>query len=370
MDYIVQFQLNIYAFIVLMVLFIIIKARARVESFGKKLLRMIMYATAVAIVIEPITWILDNKVFPGAYFLGYSTNFILFLMGPILGGLMLSYVDYHLLKQPARIYRRGFYQHVSVVTFFILLINIAYPLYFQILPEENRYISGDFKVAHYAVIAAPYLYMLIFSFRNRQRVPAYVSYVFMIFYALPIIGLALRLFEPELFFAWTTIVIGILVSYTFLESSSTELDSLTKLYHRQSYETYLRNLIETKRSFEVVVLDLNRFKAINDQYGHQKGDHVLIEFGWILQKTFHHNALTARLGGDEFVIVIEKDEDATVKRDMEVVAALLKKHPDPLLSSLTFSYGCQCYEPGMSMDELYNAADKKMYKVKRESRPV
>lgn len=369
MEDLVQFQLNVFALLVLTVLFIIMSARAKVRSFSKKLLRMIMTATAVAIVVEPLTWIFDKKLFPGAYFLEYSTNFILFLIGPILGGLLISYVDYHLLKNPSRIYKAGFYQHISGLTFIILLINFFYPLYFQVAPDTNRFSSGDFKDLHYIMLATLYLYMFFLVLKNRKKVPAYVSGIFLLFFALPIIGMVVQLFDSKLYFSWTANVLGILVAYTFLESNSTEQDSLTKLYNRQSYEMYLRHLLEIKRPFGVIIIDLDGFKQINDLYGHQTGDQILIEFGRILQKTFQQKALTARLGGDEFIIVTEKDKRA-IDEDIERVAHLVKKHEDPLIESLTFSYGCQCHEKGMTMEELYNLADQKMYEFKRGHQPV
>ncbi|MGP4076281.1 hypothetical protein [Halobacillus sp. K22] len=104
MEYFVQFQLNVFAIVILAVLFMIMRTKSTVKSFSKKLLKMIMVAAAVAIIFEPLTWIFDRKLFSGAYVFEYSTNFILFLIGPVLGGLLLSYVDYHLFKNSSRIY--------------------------------------------------------------------------------------------------------------------------------------------------------------------------------------------------------------------------------------------------------------------------
>lgn len=85
MHYLVQFQINIFAIIILIVLFLIIKMKSKVKSFSKQLLNLIMIASAVAIVMEPLTWIFDGMSFFGAFFLEYFTNFILFMMGPKLG---------------------------------------------------------------------------------------------------------------------------------------------------------------------------------------------------------------------------------------------------------------------------------------------
>ncbi|RWZ58627.1 GGDEF domain-containing protein [Halobacillus fulvus] len=369
MDYFVQFQLNVFALVILAVLYMIMLARAKVESYGKKILKAIMIATAIAIVVEPLTWIFDKKLFPGAYFLEYSTNFVLFLMGPILGGLMLSYVDYHFFKDPSRVQKKMFYQHMSLVTFFILIINLFYPIYFQVTPVTNNYSSGDFKDVHYLVLAGLYIYMFIFVIKNRKKVHSYVSGMFIIFFALPIFGMVIQMFDSKLYFSWTAIVLGILVAYTFLESTTTEQDFLTKLYNRQSYEVYLRHLIEIQRPFGVILIDLNYFKEINDEYGHHKGDEVLIEFGQILQKVFQKEALTARLGGDEFIVVVEKAKKTPDQYAHQIQKAL-HANRDPIVRNLTFSYGYESYTTGRSMDDLYTTVDEKMYQAKRESRLV
>ncbi|SFF64577.1 diguanylate cyclase (GGDEF) domain-containing protein [Halobacillus alkaliphilus] len=368
MEYFVQFQLNMFAMMILAVLFIIMRAKSRVKSFSKRLLKMIMVGAAVAIVFEPLTWIFDRKLFFGAYFLEYSTNFILFLIGPVLGGLMLSYVDYHLFRSPSRIYKRMFYQHMSLLTLLILLVNLIYPVYFDVAPITNRFSSGDFMDLHYVVLASIYIAMFVMVIRHRTKVPSSVQLIFLIFFALPIGGMIVQLFDSKLYFSWTSIALVVLVAYTFLESTTTEQDFLTKLYNRQSYETYLQHLIEKKCSFGIVLIDLNDFKHINDEYGHYKGDQILIEFGRVLKEAFPNQALAARLGGDEFIVLVENGSD--IDPYVTSIHRLLEKREDPLLKTLSFSYGFQDYQEGMSMDELYTSVDKKMYSDKRAQRSM
>ncbi|MCT2535998.1 GGDEF domain-containing protein [Aquibacillus koreensis] len=363
MHYIVQFQINIFAIVILIVLYLIIKTKSKVKSYSKQILKYIMIASAVAIIMEPLTWIFDGMTFFGAYFLEYSTNFILFMIGPILGGLMLSYVDYHLFKDPKRIYKKRFYQGASAVTFIILIINIFYPLYFQINPETVSFSSGDYKGLHYLVLASLYVYMFLLLILNRKRIRFYALSIFLVFFMLPIIGMVVQLFESRLYFSWTSIVLGILVAYIFLETSSSEEDYLTKIYNRHSYETYVQHFIEVNKKFGVILIDLDNFKEINDQYGHDKGDQVLIAFAQVLKKVFHTNSLVSRLGGDEFIVVIEKS-DTKVEQYISSVEHLLKNHDVTFINQLTFSYGYQQYLENMTVDELYSKVDKKMYNDK------
>ncbi|MFB1083162.1 GGDEF domain-containing protein [Jeotgalibacillus sp. JSM ZJ347] len=365
MDYLVQFQLNVFAFAILIILYIIVKMRSKVETFSKKLLILIMITSAVAMALEPATWIFDGMLFPGAYFLEYSTNFLLFLIGPVLGGFMLSYVEYHIFKDPKRIIKKGYYQHLSVLTFFVLLVNMMYPLYFDVDPVSNSYSSGAFKDIHYVVLASFYIYMMYFLLKNRKNTNSYVINIFLGFFALPIFGMVIQMFDSKLYFSWTSGVLGILVAYIFLESTTTEEDFLTKLYNRHSSEVYLKHLKEVEKPFGIMLMDLNNFKDINDEYGHQKGDQVLIGFANVLRKAFQQKGLIARIGGDEFIIIFEGEymKPDQIAADIDLH---LNKLEDPVLKQLSFSYGFEMYQQQFTLKEMYMAADEKMYRYKRE----
>ncbi|WP_066186794.1 GGDEF domain-containing protein [Gracilibacillus timonensis] len=366
MDYIVQFQINIYAIMVLIVLYLIIKLKSRVETFGKRLLKLVLIGTAVAIIVEPLTWIFDRKTFYGAFLLEYGTNFLLFMLGPVLAGLMLAYVDYHLFTAPKRIYRRFFYQHISLLTFIILLINLFYPIYFSVEPVHNIFHSEMWKPLHYLLLASVYLYMALFVWRHRRRTRPYVINIFFIFFILPILGMVVQLFDSKLYFSWTSIVLGILAAYIFLETISAEEDNLTKVYNRHSYELYVRYLMEDRKPFGVILFDLDRFKGINDRFGHDTGDQVLVAFAQVLQKVFAANALVSRMGGDEFVVVLRTEEE-NIDNYIEEVQALLRKSEMNHVNGLTFSYGYQRYSEAITADEMYTLVDKKMYAFKNRS---
>ncbi|WP_404408280.1 GGDEF domain-containing protein [Jeotgalibacillus malaysiensis] len=369
MDYLVQFQLNVFAFAILIILYIIVKMRSKVETFSKKLLILIMITSAIAMILEPATWIFDGMLFPGAYLLEYSTNFFLFLVGPVLGGLMLSYVDYHIFKDPKRIYKKGYYQHLSVITFLVLLVNMVYPIYFDVDAATNSYSSGVFKEIHYVVLASFYIYMIYFLFKNRKKTSSYIVNIFLGFFSLPIIGMVIQMVDSKLYFSWTSGVLGILVAYIFLESTSTEEDFLTKLYNRRSTEVYMKHLKEAEKTFGIMLMDLNYFKEINDEHGHHKGDQVLVGFANILKKSFQQKGLIARLGGDEFIIIFEGGH---IKPDQiaQEIRRQLKKQHDPILTSLSFSYGYELYEHHQSLNDMYMTADEKMYKDKHASKMI
>lgn len=186
--------------------------------------------------------------------------------------------------------------------------------------------------------------------------------------------------------AWVYIFVGLLVSFLFgflclhnydlnrmreeLEGLS-EKDALTGVLNRRGLFRLLEELTQdTLHPFLLCYLDLDKFKDVNDRYGHNTGDKVLQSFVHILQKYVGDNGEIARIGGDEFVLVFReaagREEADPFFREMK--EALQK----PLTVgrnhhiSVSFSAGTAHYpEDGRSMDELVAAADNAMYTSKR-----
>ncbi|MFH5837300.1 diguanylate cyclase domain-containing protein [Proteiniclasticum sp. C24MP] len=363
MDYLVQFQINIFALFILLSLYLFVRI-STIRTFSSRLLRVLIVATAVSIIMEPLTWIFDGMLFRGAFLLEYGTNFLLFLLGPVIGGLLLSYMDYRTYKNPRRVRERFYYQQVSFLTFLLLVVNIFLPIYFSVNPVTNSFSSGDYKEIHYVVLAGFYIYMLYFILRSRRKITRKESMIFILCFLLPIIGMVIQLYDSKLHFSWTSIVIGLMIIYVFLETTPSEEDYLTKLYNRKNYESQLNYFVQIRKPFGVVIFDLNYFKEINDSYGHQKGDEVLIAFGQALKKTFDRYGLVSRLGGDEFAVIIDGQYDS-IEFLIEELTGALSHHEDPLVNKLEFSFGYQKHQESISLDELYNLADHKMYAHKQ-----
>ncbi len=364
MDYFVQFQLNFYNIIVLIILYVLIIKRSEVESFSKQLVKATIFFAGAAIIIEPLTWIFDGAQFFGAYFLEYSTNFVLLLMAPIIGAIMLCYVDYSFFQDRNRLKKRFFYLHFLAITLITLIINIFFPIYFEVARDTNIYSSGDYGWIQFILVGAMYVYMLAFVLVNRKRAHRNVRRIFTFFFLWPIIGMIVENFNIHLNFSWNFIVLSLLVVYAFLESTTSERDYLTKIYNRLSYETYVYHLIETHKFFGVVLIDLDKFKEINDKYGHQKGDDVLVDFAMILNRVFAPNKMVSRLAGDEFMIVVEDDID--IETRIKDIYNRMHNSDNKMLKELELSYGFQAYKMNMTIDELYLKVDRKMYKDKNK----
>jgi diguanylate cyclase (GGDEF)-like protein len=149
-------------------------------------------------------------------------------------------------------------------------------------------------------------------------------------------------------------------------------DPLTGLYNRRFLEEALKNMLEsarrTRRPLSVILIDLNGFKAINDEQGHPRGDRVLCDVAAALKSSLRQSDVLGRQGGDEFILIDPADRDAAA-RLLERAAEEVQKR-----TSLSLSAGIATWpEDGQTPVELIDAADRRLGDSKRrshESRPV
>jgi diguanylate cyclase (GGDEF)-like protein len=153
-------------------------------------------------------------------------------------------------------------------------------------------------------------------------------------------------------------------------------DGLTGLVNRQLFEDRLRHSLALARRNDsqvgLLYVDLDRFKPVNDRYGHEAGDQVLVEAAERLKECVRGADTVARIGGDEFGVILE----ALVHRQEAILAArrINEAFARPFLvmgheCHVGASVGIGCYpEDGEEFETLLAKADKEMYRAKKEQR--
>ncbi len=150
-------------------------------------------------------------------------------------------------------------------------------------------------------------------------------------------------------------------------------DPLTGLLNRRGLFDTLDALIQTNKKFYLCYLDLNKFKFINDTYGHTIGDNVLRFFTNEVQRLTQSMPNTfARMGGDEFIIVFKNDiSEEEITNAFSVIHTSLQtaKIVSDDQFKISFSIGMAQYpRDGKAVDDLINHADKNMYMHKQSGR--
>jgi len=145
-----------------------------------------------------------------------------------------------------------------------------------------------------------------------------------------------------------------------------DTDLLTGLMNRTAAKEDIEDhLAETRETGVMLLLDLDKFKSVNDKLGHQMGDKVLVDVSADLKKMFRNSDVLSRLGGDEFIIYMKAvPEDAWVRRRAEEVVRTVRRWVTDGTTNIqiTASVGVVTTN-GMerSYEDLYRAADIAMY---------
>jgi diguanylate cyclase (GGDEF)-like protein len=154
-------------------------------------------------------------------------------------------------------------------------------------------------------------------------------------------------------------------------------DPLTRLYNLRYLEIQLPLLLDAgkndRKTVLFAVMDLMNFKLINDTFGHEFGDYVLVEFAGYLKQIFRKDDICSRVGGDEFLMVFYDYPSEKTGRLRENIKGFLnepgiKKIKDDKIN-FDINIGFSCYPTdGSDYDTLFKVADLRMYKDKKRNK--
>ena len=188
----------------------------------------------------------------------------------------------------------------------------------------------------------------------------------------------LALLEKNMKQFWSIIVVAIITSLILLFVINRLLtgtiklatfDPLTGVYNRTSYLSHVKSLLRNKtKKVGLLVLDLDNFKQVNDQYGHVVGDNILVEMANVLRENVNKEGIVVRFGGDEFAIVIENASVEKLKGLSEAIMTAVhhkKNSENAIWAVITVSIGGAIQEELNETEvSLFMRADKALYESK------
>ena len=154
------------------------------------------------------------------------------------------------------------------------------------------------------------------------------------------------------------------------------IDPLTNVYNRRYMYTYLTEQVEIAKAhgtpLSVALFDIDKFKLLNDNYGHLLGDDVLKALSHILKNACRPGEIVARYGGEEFIMILPGlDNNAAYKRANEIRECLEQSYLSPELPKdkpVTISGGVSTYTEGLNEEKLVSIADENLYRAKENGR--
>jgi diguanylate cyclase len=248
----------------------------------------------------------------------------------------------------------------------------AFPQWFPLIYVTaflflRRKMAIHFSIVIYASIAIPFLISLFVTradFSDKMQFPIILSML----EAHPIyIALLLGVSTLQEAFLRATV-------YAEAMSIAATIDHLTQLPNRRSLTEKLQRQLnqfqsgQTKHSFAVILLDVDRFKQINDTFGHAMGDQVLIAIAAILQERLRHEDMIGRWGGEEFLMVTQDTNTRDAIRTAERLRAMICERVACEDTIVSASFGISLATPSDTLETLVQRADQALYAAKEKGR--
>ncbi|GLT17047.1 GGDEF domain-containing protein [Vibrio zhanjiangensis] len=167
--------------------------------------------------------------------------------------------------------------------------------------------------------------------------------------------------------------LGAMIEQEIKSVQMATLDELTMISNRRGFLSLAEQVLQVckrkQHNSSIIVFDLNKFKPINDTYGHHEGDHVLKVFAMELIGWFRESDVVGRWGGDEFVVLLSDTTPEMVKSSLsgfsDNMAKVNQESGKPYNIEFSCGVSCHKYDCELSIEERIERADKEMYKVKR-----
>lgn len=368
--------INIYSILLLIIIGFRAARLTEKDSLQDKLYMMMLYSTIFMLIIDIFSRFdgKPNTIYP---IINRFGNLLIFMTSPVLSSIWLLYVHFQVFhhedKTNQLTYKLVF---INIVNAIILMVSQFYGWFFYI-DANNIYHRGPLFLLPAFLTITLMLVAFLIILKNRGKLEKKYFFSLMFFAFPPLIGIVLQIKFYGFSLILNSVVPSMLVLFLNIQNHNIYSDYLTGVNNRKSLDRYLEKKISAStpnKSFSAILLDLDNFKAINDNYGHDMGDNALETTAKLLKSCLRSNDLIARYGGDEFFIVL----DVSKKKDLEIMVKRINNCFEKYNESssepykILFSSGCAVYDYNshMKSEEFQKYVDVLMYEDKQKHKMV
>ena len=344
------------------------------QQMNRVLFRYTVYGVIISLLLDTVWILVDGAIFPGSVLVNRLVNALFFPCGGLLGGIWYLYVletiGYKINRKTA-----ASVMFPGIVLLIINLLSIRTEWIFSI-GQDNIYHRGRLFWLQ-EVITVSMLLLSLAHIVVRLFLHGYQLELMKLlgFYIIPVIGTLLTLPFAGMPGTWNCAAASLIMMYIDDQDREITRDALTGLNNRKTlnkvFQDYTR-LVSPSNELFLFALDLDRFKEINDKFGHPAGDRALQQAANLFIRSIADagiKSMVARVGGDEFLIMgffPGYEEALKLKKNIqERFAAFNKEKKEPY--TLGVSIGFHLYKEGQSLAELIEIADTVLYEEKKRN---
>lgn len=368
--------MNFYSVFIAVLIFIINqKQGVRNSKLSKLFGRMTLFLIFLLIIDSFGRFTRDTSV---KIFLNNIGNFFIFLTDPIIGFFIANYIDElttnNLIKKKNKIALYASYA-IIILNIFAVSVSELFNLGWFYDYINNVYVRGPFFTIRAILVLSIAFLIEVHVLLNKNALnKQYFKSILILPIAPPFFGI-LQIFVDNFALEYCGMVLTLLTFFVCLQNKDVNNDFLTDTMNRRCFDKLLNEKIEyfekTKRNFSVLMVDVDKFKNINDNFGHEMGDKALVEVSNILKKSFKKSDNICRYGGDEFCIISELDNKKEIEKVMEKIQVEIKNFNKTSDSyKLGLSMGYSIYKERSDVISFLKKADDNMYAQKEQHHAV
>nr|WP_315021980.1 GGDEF domain-containing protein [uncultured Aminipila sp.] len=367
-------EINIIGFIILAILLTNQKKSVGI-TIQQQLFNTLIIASMHVLVLDTGMWLIDGKIFTFSKDLNHLISMFYYFLCAFIPFIWTIYCDCKLTNNIQHFRKRLLIYLIPLLIDVFLIISNLWSHFIFYIDSNNIYHRGKWVLVPVMLSFSYLAFSSILALHKASitKIPNEKKQCFLmaLFVAPPFIGAIIQIFFYGVSLIWICAVISLLMIFVNIQNQQINTDSLTGLNNRLQFDKYLffkTRSDNTQNIIALIMIDVDKFKEINDSYGHLYGDKALVCVANLLKKSCKNkNAFLSRYGGDEFTIIYQTRQLSNIQK----LLALIEQNTNTFnfskkeIFTISLSIGYAVWESdNKSIDDLISQADYNMYQIK------
>lgn len=366
--------MNIYSILILIIILYQVSNRDKQLPATHRIYLSLVQVTIILLIID-ISSRFDGNYGTIYVILNHVSNFLVFALNLLIPSLWLLYVNYHIFSDSVKNRKLlNWLIGLNVVNLIILIISLPFG-WFYYIDSNNMYSRGPYYIFTILITVVMVSSAFVVIYKNKNIIDKKHYFALQFFSVPPIIGMILQTLIFDVPLTLNSLVLSIFLVFINIQKHTLHTDYLTGVGNRKNFEIALANKVQKanrERTFAGIMLDLDDFKSINDEFGHDMGDQALIAAAEVLQNSIRSNDILARLGGDEFFIILDITKKERLKLVIDRIQESLEEFNEssgmPYRLQFSIGYDIYDYKSKMTSEKFRKHVDALMYKNKKKDK--
>jgi len=365
-------QTNLISILILLIIYFSLVKHAHKKYYLNKLFYILLWSNITILAFDSLTVYLSGDTSLIARTLMMLSISVYYILQLFIVMFWMFYITFNVEQS-----MKGF-KYVALVAGPLLAVQMIYTLlslngnYLFYIDQNNVVFRGELFYLAPLFSFTLVLISLIYVLLNRFKLKKTDFWALLVFPIPTVIAAILQLIYQNLNLMWPSMVLSILIVYIYIQSRMTNTDALTGVYNRREYEYQIAYRLNNRHQNKVIsgiMIDINDFKQINDDYCHRVGDVALVQLVEILRNSVRKDDFIARIGGDEFVVIIESQNEAVLyevtSRISKNLALFNSKADHDYQLSIALGFGVYDEQKYDSFQDFFEELDHRMYDSKK-----